>query len=167
MPLPIRLTPLIIIIQSIRPKMPPTTINLSTLPIPRPQQRRRLRPIIRTTLGIKRLRLPHPKRMRNLVQRRALIHVRAVRPETNIPAEAAIGRLHARVVLDGEGLVGALGKTVVAVGGSGDGALDALVGVLLVGRGVGGFADGVGNSRRGGRGVEGRHGEDVETHCGW
>ena len=165
MPLRIRLAPLRIIIQAIWPEMPPSTINLRALAIPTLQQLRRRRPIIRLAPVIKRPRLPDPQCMRNLMQRRALIHVRPVRPESDVAVEIPICRLHARDVLDGEGLVGALGDAVVPRCRERDGLFDARVGVLLVGRGVLGAPEGEGDAGGDEGGVIGRReGEEGETH---
>ena len=99
MPIRITLTPLSIIIQPIRPDMPAATINLCTGPIPRLQQPRRRRPVIRRAPRGKRLCLADAQRVRHLVQRRALVHVGPVGAEADVAVEVAVGRGHAGDVL--------------------------------------------------------------------
>ena len=136
--------------------MPPTTIDLRTPAIPTPQQRRRPGPIIRTTPLIKSLRLPNPQGMRDLVQRRALVHVAPVGAEADVAVEVAVCGLDGGDVLHRDGFAGAGGQAVVARHGGVHGGFDAPVGVGLVGCGVLGALELPGD----GGGAEG--GEDTE-----
>jgi hypothetical protein len=55
MPIRIRLTPLSVVIQPIRPNMAPPTVNHRTSAIPAPQQRQRGSPVPRCALGVERV----------------------------------------------------------------------------------------------------------------
>lgn len=81
MPNRIRLTPLRLIIQTVRPNVAPSTINLRTRSIPTSQQWQRSPPIPRRALAIKRRRLPNAQRMADFMHGRALRHIRSVRAE--------------------------------------------------------------------------------------
>lgn len=143
MPIGIRITHLILVIQPIRPKVVPTTGNLGITPIKRLQQRRRRRPVVRSATVFPRGRRAHAKGMRNLMQRRPFRHVGPVRPKADVAVAAAVRGRHARVVLDrdGFGRLGALGLVPCNGGVHGRGYL--CVGIGLVIGGTGGFLEGV------------------------
>jgi len=148
----IRLTPLGLVIQPIRPKVRTPTTNLRTRTIPAPQQRQRSLPIPRLALAIKRRRLPDAQRMANLVHRSALRHVAAVRAEAQVAVVRGLGGGDAGRVVDfyDFGGVGVLG---VAEHGFLHCGFDFGVGVFLVGGGGGGLLEGPGYCGRGGAGV--------------
>jgi hypothetical protein len=166
MPIRIRLTPLRLIIQPIRPNMTPPTINLRARPIPAPQQRQRSLPIARRTLPIKRRRLPNPKCVADLVHRRPLSHVCAVRPEAQVTVVGRFGGGDARCVGDANGFAEG-GILCVAGDGVLHGEGDARVGVGLVGRGVGGPGQGPVEGSGGAGGVGCYTDEEGDTHGGW
>ena len=84
MPIPRLRTPLRLVVQPIRPKMPTSTSNLRTLSIPPPQQRQRLRPIPTRAPIVKRFPLSHTQRVSDLVQSGPLGLVRGVGAEAQV-----------------------------------------------------------------------------------
>jgi hypothetical protein len=131
MPIRIRLTPLSVVVQTIRPKVTSTTANLCACAIPAPQQRQRSLPITCCALAVKRRRLPYAKRVADFMHRGTFIHVAAVRPEAQVAIVVGFGGGDARAIRDADGFAG---RGVFAI--AGDSLLhsegDARVGVCLV-----------------------------------
>jgi hypothetical protein len=165
MPIRIRLAPLVVIIQPIRPNMTAPTINLRTCPIPTPQQRQRTPPIPRRTLAIKRRRLPNAQRVRDFVHGCALVHVCAVGAEAQVAVEVGLRGGHAGRVGDADGFGG--GRVFgVARDGVLHGERDACVRVGLVGCGVGGACERPVQRCGGAAGVGGYAEEEGDAHVG-
>ena len=137
-------TPLRLIIQPIRPKVPASTVDLRALPIPAAQQRQRLRPVPARAAVVESLPLAHAQRVRDLVQRRALRLVRGVGAEAQVAVVVRLGGRHARRVVDADGLGDGRREALVAGHGRGHGGVDARVGGGLVGGGVRGALEGPG-----------------------
>jgi len=132
MPHRIRLTPLIVVVQPVRPDMSPSTVNLGIAPIPGLQQLRRTGPVIRAASRIKRPGLTDPQRVRDLMEGGPLVHVRPVGSEADVAVEVAVGCLDAGHVLRCDGLGGTGGEPVVARHGRRHGGFDFGVGIGLV-----------------------------------
>lgn len=99
----IRLTPLVIVVKSVRPDVPATTVDLRTGTIPRLKQRCRSRPIVRRASSVERSRLADTKRVRDLVHRRAFRHVRSVGAKSKTSVVVGVGSGHAGHVRDVDG----------------------------------------------------------------
>lgn len=138
MAVPIRLAPLGLVVQAVRPEMPASAVNLGTSAVPRSKKRRRRWPVVRGALLIEGRRLAHTERVRDLVHGRALRHVGPVRAEPEVPVVVGLGRGHAGRVVDADGLA-----SVRVAGVPRDGLLhsrlDLSVRIRLVARRVGGF----------------------------
>ena len=88
MPIRIRLAPLGIIIQPIRPNMAAPTVNHRAGTIPTPQQRQRGPPVPGCALGVERVGLPDAQGVADFVHGGALVHVGPVGAEAEVAVEA-------------------------------------------------------------------------------
>ena len=165
----IRLAPLIVVIQTIRPEVRSTTANLRTRSIEAPKQRQSRLPVTRGTQRVKVGSLTNAKSVRNLVHRRALRHVGTVGAESQIAVVVRFRSRDTRRVgyLD---VFRAFRIAVSAVTRNGElhRSVDLRICVVLVGGGVGGLLDGVGEGGARGRGGVCDYGEDQrELHVGY
>lgn len=164
-PVRVRLGPLIVIVETIRPDVTAAAVDDRRRAVPRPQQRRGRGPVVGGAPRVEALRLPDAERVGDLVERRALVHVRPVGAEADVAVEVAVGRRHAGHVLHGDGLVRARRQPVVPGHGQVHGVLDAAVGVCLV---LGRVRDSLelpGDGRRGERGIQQpERREELATH---
>lgn len=166
MPIRIRLGPLIIIVQSIRPDVSTSAVDLRIRPIPCPQQSRSTGPVVRRTPRVEAIGLTNTQRVRDLVHGGPLVHVRPVGSEAQVAVVVCLGGGDARGVGDTYRL-GYRGVFGVAGGGEAHGVLDLGVGVALVGSRVGGFRKGpVDGGVGGGGGGHKGGGDEGELHGG-
>lgn len=145
----IRLTPLIVIVQAIRPDVSSSTVDLRTGSIPRLEQSGRARPVVRRAPLVECSSLANAQCVRDLVHGCTFIHVGTIRTKPEVAVEVGLGGGHAWLVVDADGLVGA-GVAVVAGDGETHGRIYAVVRVLLVGGGIAGSDNGPVQGCRGG-----------------
>lgn len=131
MTVPIRLAPLRLVVKAVGPKVAAAAADGSRGAIPRPQQRQRGGPVARGAQRVEVGGLADAQRVRDLVHRGALGHVRPVRAEPEVSVVVGLGGGHARRVGDPDGLVG-VREAVVARHRERHRRLDAAVGVGLV-----------------------------------
>lgn len=160
MPLGVCLTPLVVVVEAVGPKVAPAAVDDGALAVEAPEQRQRPGPVAAAAHVVEGVGGADAERVRDLVHGRARVHVGPVGAEAQVAVERRLGGGHARRVVhpDRLGRVGAV--PVVARHRVAHRRLDPVVRVRLVGGWVGCLLERPVERGRRGAGAGQRRGED-------